>query len=316
MLLPAAFPGTIRDLPMGKPFSQSQLKQRALAIGAAIVRSCGPNRGVSVSHRTRERLMPNLRKFVENNSRALLGTASVLIFLLAWETASVRYIDPMFVSAPTLILAAGKKVLLEGEIWRHLLVSSIELGLGFGLAIAMGIPLGVVLGWYKTWDSVLNPFVYALYVTPRVALIGILILWFGIGIWSTVAVVFLSAVFPILVNTQTGVQTVDADLLKAARCFNATDLDIFLTVALPWSVPYILTGLRLGIGRALIGVVVGELFASSAGIGFFIIDMASTFQTDKMFFGVIVLSGAAILLTEIVRQAEVRFEKWRVRTWQ
>jgi len=177
----------------------------------------------------------------------------------------------------------------------------------------VGIPLGIATGWYRRLFYVLDPFISAFYATPRVALLPLIIIWVGIGIWSKIVVVFLGAVFPVLLNTLAAVRTTDARLLRAARSFGAGDLQVFRTIVLPGSVPFILTGLRLGAGRALVGVVVGELYAATAGVGFLIAVAGASFQTDKVLVGVLLITAAGVLSMEALTRLERRFEKWRPR---
>jgi NitT/TauT family transport system permease protein len=158
---------------------------------------------------------------------------------------------------------------------------------------------------------VLDPFVSALYATPRIALLPLMMIWFGIGLGSKIAIVFLGAVFPILVNTITGVRTINADFVKVARSFGSNDRQIFLTVALPSSVPLLLTGLRLGLGHALIGIVVVEMYGATAGLGFLIAVSGARFQTDKVMVGIIIIAALGVALTELLRVVERRFERWR-----
>src|SRR5262249_29754887 len=169
----------------------------------------------------------------------------------------------------------------DRSIWADLAVSGEEFVLGYGLAILIGVPLGILMGWYSRLNAVLDPFVNALYATPRIALMPLIIIWFGIDLPAKIAIIFLSTVFPILVNTITGVRTMERDFVKVARSFGASDGQLFWTVALPSSVPNLLTGLRLGLGHALIGIVVGEMYGASAGIGFMMTIAGNTSQTDK-----------------------------------
>jgi len=167
------------------------------------------------------------------------------------------------------------------------------------------------MGWYRRFNAVLDPFVSALYATPRIALLPLLMIWFGIGFASKMAIVFLGAVFPIVVNTITGVRTLDADFVKVARSFGGNDRQLFVTVALPSSVPLLLSGLRLGLGHALIGIVVGEMYGATSGIGYLITVSGARFQTDKVMVGIIIIALAGILLTGLLRAIERRFERWR-----
>ncbi len=237
---------------------------------------------------------------------------SVVAFLAFWE-AVVQFglVNPLFVSSPSRIAAAGYELFASGTIWGDLAASGLEFCLGYGLAIAIGVPLGVLMGWYGRVNAVLDPFVSALYATPRIALLPLVMIWFGIGLMSRVAIVFLGAVFPILVNTITGMRTIDADFIKVARSFGAGDRQLFLTVALPSSVPLLLAGLRLGLGHALIGIVVGEMFGATEGLGYLISVAGARFQTDKVMVGILIIAGAGMAMTQVLRAIERRFERWR-----
>jgi NitT/TauT family transport system permease protein len=171
--------------------------------------------------------------------------------------------------------------------------------------------LGLLLGWYRRLNAMFEPFVTMLNATPRVALLPLIILWLGIGMQSKVAAVFLGAFFPLVVNVMAGVRAVDETLLKCARSFGASDRQIFTTLALPSSVPFIVAAMRLAVGRGLVGVVVGEMLASTAGIGHMMALASATFQTDKMFVGLLLLAGFGYFLTELLKRLEKRYESWR-----
>ena len=254
-----------------------------------------------------------LYKFYLNQERKILGTISVAVFLIAWEAVGnwSQLINPMFMSAPSLIWKAAVQLFVSGEIWNDLRVSGIEFGWGYFLSVVVGVPFGIAIGWYKKFAYVCDPFVNAMNATPRVALLPLVIIWLGIGILSKVGIIFLGAVFPLLINTRDGVKTTPHNLLTAARSFGASEWQIFKSVVVPSTVPFILTGLRLAIGRALIGVMVGELYAATAGIGFMITVAGATFQTDKVFVGVLIFAIAGMVATEVVDRAERKFDKWR-----
>jgi ABC-type nitrate/sulfonate/bicarbonate transport system permease component len=255
---------------------------------------------------------PPQRSFWQRHEHALIGTLAVAVFLAVWEAAvRLGWISPLFTSSPSRILSAAIQMFADGSILYDLQVSGFEFAVGYGLAVLVGIPLGILMGWYRRFNSVLDPFVSALYATPRIALLPLLMIWFGIGFASKIAIVFLGAVFPILVNTITGVRTIDADFVKVARSFGCNDRQLFVTVALPSSVPLLLSGLRLGLGHALIGIVVGEMYGATHGIGFLIAVSGARFQTDKVMVGIIIIALAGILMTELLRAIERRFERWR-----
>jgi NitT/TauT family transport system permease protein len=192
--------------------------------------------------------------------------------------------------------------------------SGAEFALGFLLAAGTAVPVGLAAGWYRRLGFVLDPFVAALNATPRIALMPLIVLWVGIGLWSKVAVIFLGAFFPICVSTFSGVRTVSDVHVKVARSFLAGDAHLFRTIVLPSCVPFIVAGLRLGVGRALVGVVVGELYGASAGLGFLIAMAGSTFQTDRVFVGIGVIAAFGIVCNELLARAEARFERWRPQT--
>ena len=252
-------------------------------------------------------------KFYLNQERKILGSTAVIVFLFAWETLGnwSGYINPMFMSAPSLVFKAAVQLFASGEIWNDLYISGIEFAWGYFLSVIFAIPFGIAIGWYKRFAYICDPFVNAMNATPRVALLPLVIIWLGIGVLSKVGIIFLGAVFPLLINTRDGVKTTPANLLTAARSFGASEWQIFKSVVLPSTVPFILTGLRLAVGRALIGVMVGELYAATAGIGFMITVAGATFQTDKVFVGVLIFAITGMILTEVLDRMEHRFDKWR-----
>jgi NitT/TauT family transport system permease protein len=250
--------------------------------------------------------------FFRRHEPALLGGAAVLAVVAVWEAAwQAGWISALFFSGPSAIAARFREDWTHGTLLADMAYSGRNFALGFALATVAGVILGVLVGWYRRLRLLVDPFVNALYATPRIAMVPLIILWFGIGIWSKVFVVFLSAFFPILVNTIAGVKALDADLLRAARSFCASDRQIFTTVAVPGSVPFILTGVRQGVAHGLIGVVVGEMFAGSQGIGFMIAYGGQTFATDTLFVGVAIIAFAGILLTWMAELLQRRFSRWR-----
>ena len=254
-------------------------------------------------------------KFYLNQEKKLLGALAVIVFLTIWELVGnvFQLINPMFMSAPSLIFKAAVDLVRSGEIWNDLRISAIELFWGYTLSVAFGIPFGIMVGWYKRASYLFDPFINAMNATPRVALLPLVIIWLGIGVLSKVGIIFLGAVFPILINTRDGVKTTPHNLLTAARSFGASEWMLFKTVVLPSTLPFILTGLRLATGRALVGVMVGELYAATAGIGFMITVAGATFQTDKVFVGVLIFAVSGMVLMEALTKIERRFDKWRVK---
>ncbi|HWH79529.1 MAG TPA: ABC transporter permease [Candidatus Binatus sp.] len=254
-----------------------------------------------------------LFKFYLNQEKKILGSGAVIVFLVIWELVGnvLQLINPMFMSAPSLIAKAAVGLFSSGEIYNDLYISGTELLGGYLLSAAVAIPFGIMVGWYKKMSFIFDPFINAMNATPRVALLPLVIIWLGIGILSKVGIIFLGAVFPILINSRDGVKTTPHNLLTAARSFGASEWMIFKAVVLPSTVPFILSGLRQGLGRAIVGVMVGELYAATAGIGFMITVAGATFQTDKVFVGVLIFALAGMLGTEVLARIEKRFDKWR-----
>ncbi|HLW61343.1 MAG TPA: ABC transporter permease [bacterium] len=242
----------------------------------------------------------------------IIGTVSVVLSLTAWEGV-VRFglVNPLFTSSPSRVASTFVQMLHEGSLGKDIRVSGGEFLAGYALAVVVGILLGVAMGWYRDLDAALQPFVSALYSTPRIALAPLFIIWLGIGVWSKIAVVFLVAVFQILISTEAGVRAADESLIRTARSFGANNRQIFATIVLPGAVPFLIAGLRLGVGQALVGIVVGELTAATAGIGYEIAVAGETFQTDRVFVGIGMLATSAILMMWALRQLELRFESWK-----
>jgi NitT/TauT family transport system permease protein len=254
-----------------------------------------------------------LRKFYLSQEKKILGGAAFATFLILWELTgnTFQWINPMFMSAPSLIFKAAVEMFRSGDIYHDLYVSGVEFLGGYFLAAAVGIPFGIIVGWYKRASYLFDPFINAMNATPRVALLPLVIIWLGIGILSKVGIIFLGAVFSILINTRDGVKTTPVNLLNAARSFGASEWMVFKTVVFPSTIPFILTGLRLAVGRALVGVLVGELYAATAGIGFMITVAGATFQTDKVFVGVLIFAVSGMIGMELLTKIERRFDKWR-----
>jgi len=242
----------------------------------------------------------------------LIGTTSVIVVLAIWQlVANARVVPVLFLPGPWDIAQAFVKLFQEGEIWLDMATSGEELAIGYVMAVVVGLVLGLLMGWYTRFQYALDPFVNFFYSTPRIVLLPLFIIWFGIDMPSKIAVIFLGALFPIIINTMAGVRNTEAALLPLARSFGASDALIFRRVVLPGSVPFILTGLRLGVGHALVGVVVGELVAARHGVGQLIAIAGETFQTPKLFAGVLIIAGTGMFLTAVLQRVENRFQSWR-----
>ena len=237
---------------------------------------------------------------------------TLVLVLAAWEIlARTVLTNRLFFVPPSEVAQAAARLWETGELQRHIAASFSELVYGVLLATAVGIAIGVVVGISARVRAYTEIYITALYATPLVAVTPLLILWLGIGIGSKIAVVFLTAVFPILINTIAGVRATDAQLIEVAQAFCATRAQIITRVMLPSALPFILTGIRLGIGRGIVGVVVGELFGSQAGLGYLIYTSGQTFDVASLFVGIVTLAIAGVGLTFAAELVERHALRWR-----
>jgi NitT/TauT family transport system permease protein len=235
-----------------------------------------------------------------------------VLVALVWELVARFVITSTLLFVPfSSVVVTLVKSLQSGELAYHTWVSGVEFFLGFALAAVVGIPLGLAMATNETLSDFVDPVLAALYATPTVALAPLFILWLGVDTPSKIAVVFLVAVFPILINTATGVRSVDGHLVEAAHAFGSSRLQIFTKVLVPSSLPFIIAGLRLGVGRGIVGVVVGELFGARAGLGFMLIQAGQVFDTAGLFAGVLVLAVTGVLSVAVLQRLEQRLAPWR-----
>ncbi len=240
----------------------------------------------------------------------VLRLLSVVVVLALWQYVGSR-INPIFLSTPTKIAAAFAATVTSGELPRAVLASLGVTAAGFFSAMIVGVPVGLLMGRFRTFEYLIDPYVNALYVVPRIALIPLIIVWAGLGIMAQIVVVFGTTVFPILLSTYAGVKHVDKRLIETAYSFGASERQLFFKVIIPGSVPFIMSGLRLGIGQAVIGMIVAQMFLGIAGMGFMLTNYGNQFATDYVFVVVISLAALGILLTEMVKLVERRFNKWK-----
>jgi NitT/TauT family transport system permease protein len=235
---------------------------------------------------------------------------SIVVVLLAWEVLG-RQVDPLFIAWPSQIVAAAIEMIKSGELIGAFLESMKTLTLGFVLATIVGIGLGLVIGRYRYVDASTDWLVNALYATPLVAITPLVILWFGLGFPAKLFIVFILAVFPVLINTASGVRNVSPHLIDVGVAFAASERKIFLKIILPAALPFMMTGIRLGVGRAIIGMVVAEFFTAINGLGALIIKYGNQFETAAMFVPILCLMLMGVVYTAIA----MRFERW-VAPWR
>src|SRR5260370_13082239 len=237
----------------------------------------------------------SLARFYLEHERLAIGGGTLVAVLLVWEALGRSgLVDPLFISFPTQVAQAGWQLSHDRDFWNDVAVSATEFILGSGAALALAIPLGLAVGLSKRLQYLIGPFVDTLNAVPRVTLLPLIIIWCGIGIWSKVVVVFLGAVIPLLINTHSGVKASEARFIRVARSFSASRLKMFSSIILPGIVPFIFTGAKYGAGRALLGVVVGELYASTAGLGHLIADAGDTLQGGRAVGGALLFTARGL----------------------
>lgn len=234
------------------------------------------------------------------------------IFLFIWEEAvRLKFIDPFFTSLPTAIAIGFYEGIVSGVLVRHTAVTALEMFIAWVIGGALGIVTGFLLGKFEWANRLLDPIMYALNGLPRVALAPLFILWFGIGFVSKVAVAVSIVYFICIFATYEGIRGVDPTLIQAVRVLGASEIQLNRKVILPSCLPWIFSGLKVSVGMALIGVIVGEFIGARMGIGYFISYSASIFDTAGVFVGIFILMMMAALLNELIKVAERRFLKWR-----
>jgi NitT/TauT family transport system permease protein len=239
------------------------------------------------------------------------GTVSVIVGLAIWELLSRYFVaNALFLAAPTQILRAIVTLSQNGELGRDISISAVEFAIGYAIASLIGIALGLAMASSPSVKQALQPWISGFYATPTIALAPLFILWLGVGVWSKVVVVVSLVLFPVTINTEAGIRTTSDRLIEMLRSFGATRHQIFLKVSLPSAIPFILAGLKLGIGRGLIGVVVAELFGSRAGLGQLISQSADSFNMPNLFAAVVVLAAAGIVMTAGFGWLEGRLVPW------
>ncbi|MDI6790967.1 MAG: ABC transporter permease [Thermodesulfobacteriota bacterium] len=241
-----------------------------------------------------------------------LGAIGIIGALLVWELAArLRLADPVLISSPMLVAGALRGWAVSGALWRDLGTTLYELVIAIGASALVGIPLGVIMGWNRPAEYALDPFIWLLYSTPLVSFWPLFIIWLGIGANAIIALAFLFSIVQIVINTMVGVKGIDPVLVRCARSFNARAVDLFFKVTLPGALPMIVAGLRLALGRALIGVIVGELFSSNAGLGFHISFYGTRLQFADVFAGLFVIVIVGVGMSQAIRLLESRLVRWK-----
>ena len=252
--------------------------------------------------------------FYLERRQIILGVISVTLFLSTWQIAvEQRFFDEFISSKPSAIASAGYLLLTNGTIFDAIRYTALSFSVGFSLAILLGVPMGILIGWYPTLRGLTQPYISALNATPRIALYPLFVVWFGIGLETKVVIVFISSMLPILFSTIGGIRSLDPSFIDVARCMGANDRQVFRTVALPASVPFIMTGLRIGIGHALLAAIISELFIGSTGLGALLGTYAAYFKTANLMAVILVVATSGVILLSAIHWVEQKVELWRPR---
>jgi ABC-type nitrate/sulfonate/bicarbonate transport system permease component len=240
----------------------------------------------------------------------LIRAASILFFLVVWEIYG-RETDPILFTYPTAVVEAFFTLLVSGELLRQMAVSLGALAAGFGLSLILGVGLGLAMGRSRLAEAIFEPHVNALYATPQVALTPLFMMWLGLGFTVKVAVVFLFAFFPILINTASGAKNVSASIVEVGRAYQASRRQIMFKIVFPAALPFIMAGVRIAVGRGLVGMIVAELFTAITGLGAMLSLYGNIFETAKMFVVIIVLAGLGIGLIHATQMLERKMARWK-----
>jgi NitT/TauT family transport system permease protein len=242
----------------------------------------------------------------------LISILSVLVVLGAWQaSAGLGLIREQLTSSPSGVVSAFGQLVSSGQLGSALLVSAKLFGVGLGIAIIIGTIVGIAIGWWPVMNAIFEPFISMLYAMPIIALLPIILVWFGITFKAQVVMVVLVSVFPVLVSVITATRHVDPQLLRLARSLRASELQIMRTIVLPSLVPYLIAGIRLAVGGALIGVVVAEYFLGQAGIGGLIVQEGEVLKTGDVLVGVFILALVSVVISALLKAVERRLTGWR-----
>jgi NitT/TauT family transport system permease protein len=251
----------------------------------------------------------------------LVTILNLSIFFVLWELfARSGAVSPLFLPTASgmfealwngLTTSAPPGAVVSGSIRDHLIYSLTNLGIGLLIACGVGIPAGLLMGGNKIVEKILSPYVWALASLPRIALVPLFILFLGFTVKMQITIIALSAVFPIIINAWAGVKTTEKSLLAAARVFGANRRELYTKVVLPYTLPFIISGIQQGIGRGLIGVIIAEIFGGSNGLGYLVSRSADTFNSALMYAVLFVLVVVSLTLIQLTRWLEAYVAPWR-----
>lgn len=247
---------------------------------------------------------------VLRNRPHILRIVSVAVFFGLWEWLG-RDVNPLFLSYPSEIARAALDITRTGELQQAFAMSMTPFLLGLVISCVFGVIIGALLAQVWWLDQLFQPFLNAFYAIPRIALVPLIILWAGLEVGGKVSIIVSIAIFPVIINTYAGIKDVRGSLLDIGRAYCATPSQTFWKIIFPSAMPFILTGIRLAVGLAIIGLVVAEFFTAVSGLGGLIVVYANSFATSKLFVPIIVIALFGSLMTYLVTLLEHRLLFWR-----
>ena len=240
----------------------------------------------------------------------LIRVVAVVLFFLMWELLA-QDVNPLFLVPPSVIYEEAVGLVLSGQLLSVVLQSMEHFIIGLAISIFGGILIGVMIGQWWFFEYTLDPFINALYAMPRVAFVPLIIMWFGLEVTAKVVILISIAIFPVIINTYAGIKDTRGSMLEIGRAFGASEWQIFFKITLPGMVPYVMAGVRLCVGLAIIGMIVGEFFTAMIGVGGMIRDSGDMFLTAQVYIAIILVGIMGVALTELTSWVERRLSHWR-----
>lgn len=240
------------------------------------------------------------------------GFLSILAGFLLWEIlARLLLENELLIPPPTSVARSLWKLAASGQLNKHVSATLFEFVAGFGTACFVGVFFGYLMGRYRWFDDLMDPWIATLYSIPVIAFVPFIIIWFGIGLFSKVIVVFKITAVAIMLNTAAGIKNVDPTWLELSKSLRLTPWETTWKIRLPAAIPYVVTGMRLGVGRALLGVIVAELMAANAGLGYMLRDASETWDSPKLFVTVVLLAAMGMASFALIKKGEQKLAPWR-----
>jgi NitT/TauT family transport system permease protein len=240
------------------------------------------------------------------------GCVSIFAGLALWEFFAWLLLEnELLIPPPSSVARTFWQLTVTGELNKHLAATLIEFAYGFTIACIVGVALGYFMGMYKRFDEIMDPWIATLYSIPIIAVVPLIIIWFGIGMTSKVIVVFKITAVAIILNTAAGIKNLDPVWLELAKSLRLSGWETTYKIRVPGALPYIITGMRLGVGRALLGVVVAELMAANVGLGYLLRDSSETWDSPKLFVTVFLLAAMGLVSFNLIKRFERRMAPWR-----